>query len=64
MHVKKGDKVKVITSWDRKSNPVKMAYEAAKMQVVSEMKYDEETGEMYPEEKFGTLYGWDNDIVE
>ena len=58
------DKVQVITSWDRKSNPVEMAYEAAKTQTMSEMKYDEETGEMYSEEKFGVLYGWEDDIVE
>lgn len=48
--------------WDRKGNPILVAYELAKKQIRTVEKYNEK-GEPYTEVEYGTLYGWDNDIV-
>lgn len=58
------DKVEVHFEWDRKSDIAKTAYEAAKTETKTVEKYNPETGEPYTETEYGTLYGWDNDIVE
>ena len=57
------DKVTVWFEWDRKTDPAKMAYETAKNE-----KRTVETG-LYTDDKpvteteYGTLYGWEDDIV-
>lgn len=56
------DKVEVHFTWDRKSDIAKAAYEAAKAETRTVEKYNEK-GEPYTETEYGTLYGWDNDIV-
>ena len=56
------DKVEVHFTWDRKTDPAKLAYETAKAETRTFEKYDEK-GEPYTETEYGTLYGWDNDIV-
>ena len=53
------DKVEVHFVWDRKSNPVVQAYEAAKVQTIE--KHNDETGETVIEN--GVLFGWKDDIV-
>lgn len=57
------DKVEVRFEWDRKSNPVEMAYAKAKEQIESVEVYNEATGEVITETKYGTLYGWQDDIT-
>lgn len=56
------DEVTVHFIWDRKTDPAKMAYETAKAETRTVEKYNEK-GEPYTEVEYGTLYGWDNDIV-
>ena len=58
------DKVEVRFTWDRKTDPAKMAYEAAKAEKRTVEKYNEETYTAVAVTEYGTLYGWDNDIVE
>ena len=58
------DKVEVRFTWDRKTDPAKMAYEAAKVQVELETEYNPNgTVKERKIKEYGTLYGWDNDIV-
>lgn len=54
------EKVSVSFKWDRKSNPVERAYEAAKKQKVRVE--DEVTHEV--KMKNGSLFGWEDDIVD
>lgn len=56
------DKVEVRFTWDRKNNPVKMAYEAAKAETRTVERYDE-NGEVVVNTEHGTLYGWQDDIA-
>jgi hypothetical protein len=56
------DKVEVHFTWDRKTDPAKQAYETAKTEVKTVEKYNEK-GEPYTEVEYGTLYGWEDDIV-
>ena len=58
------DKVEVHFTWDRKQDLAKSAYEAAKVEVREVEKYNEETHEAVTETVYGTLYGWEDDIVE
>jgi hypothetical protein len=53
------DEVTVHFTWDRKTDPAKQAYEAAKMQMV--YVYKEDVSE--PVEEKGVLFGWYDDIV-
>lgn len=53
------DKVEIRFTWDRKSDLARMAYDTAKAEIVESV--NEETGEV--ETKYGTLYGWLDDIV-
>lgn len=55
--------VEVRFTWDRKTNPAEMAYEAAKKETRTYEKYDEETHTAISVTEHGTLYGWKNDIV-
>jgi hypothetical protein len=57
------DKVEVRFTWDRKTDPAKMAYETAKTEVKPFEHYNEETGETLTGTEYGTLYGWEDDIV-
>lgn len=57
------DKVEVHFKWDRKTDPAKMAYEAAKTETRTYEKYDEETHTAIPVTENGVLYGWQDDIV-
>lgn len=57
------DKVEIYFTWDRKSNPVVMAYETAKTEVKQVERYIEATDETLKGTENGTLYGWENDIV-
>ena len=54
--------VKISFKWDRKTNPVEMAYNLAKSKI-TDYEYNEEKGVHEPYEKEMPLYGWDNDIV-
>ena len=56
------DKVEVHFTWDRKTDPAKMAYETAKTETKTVEKHNEK-GEPYTETEYGTLYGWEDDIV-
>ena len=58
------DKVEVNFEWDRKSDLAKMAYETAKTQKNKEYVFDETSGQYNEIETYGTLFGWQNDIVE
>ena len=57
------DKVEVYFTWDRKTDPAKAAYEAAKVQARDVERYDEELKKSFVEKEYGTLYGWEDDIV-
>ena len=58
------DKVEVRFTWDRKTDPAKMAYEAAKVQVELETEYNPNgTVKERKVKEYGTLYGWEDDIV-
>lgn len=57
------DKVEIRFTWDRKTDPAKMAYETAKTETKLVEKYNEETGEITQSVEFGVLYGWEDDIV-
>lgn len=57
------DKVEVHFEWDRKTDPAKMAYEKAKTEVREVKKWNGETHEEYTAMEYGTLYGWQDDIV-
>ena len=58
------DKVEVRFTWDRKTDPAKMAYEMAKTQVEYETEYAEDgTIKERTVKEYGTLYGWQNDFV-
>jgi hypothetical protein len=57
------DKVEVRFEWDRKSNPVEMAYAKAKEQVIVEEVYEENAFEPTHITKYGLLYGWQDDIT-
>ncbi len=56
------DKVEVNFTWDRKSDIAKTAYETAKAETRTVEKYNEK-GEPYTEVEYGTLYGWQDDII-
>jgi hypothetical protein len=56
------DKVEVRFTWDRKTDPAKMAYEVAKTQEEERTHYKEDGTEEIVK-VYGTLYGWENDIV-
>ena len=57
------DKVEVLFEWDRKTDPAKMAYEKAKTETHEVTRWDGEKQEEYTVTEYGTLYGWENDIV-
>ena len=57
------DKVEVRFTWDRKTDPAKMAYETAKTEEIIITEYDDEKDEIVRETEYGTLYGWQDDIV-
>lgn len=57
------DKVEVRFVWDRKTDPAKMAYEIAKTEVKHVERYIDETSTAITETEYGTLYGWQDDIV-
>lgn len=57
------DKVEVRFTWDRKTDPAKMAYFEAKTEKKKVKKYNEDLDEMEEVEEPGTLYGWEDDIV-
>lgn len=56
------DTVEISFTWDRQTDPAKMAYETAKTQSRNVEKYDE-NGNIYTEAENGILYGWENDFV-
>ena len=56
------DKVEVRFTWDRKTDPAKMAYETAKTETRTVEVYDENRKSEVKTE-YGTLYGWQDDIV-
>ena len=58
------DKVEIYFTWDRKTDLAEMAYTAAKTQVKTIDKYDEEAHQMTTEEIPGILFGWEDDKVE
>ena len=62
MTLKPLDEVTVHFIWDRKTDPAKMAYEAAKAETRTVEKYNEK-GEPYTETEYGTLYDWQDDII-
>lgn len=57
------DKVEVHFTWDRKSDIAKAAYEAAKTETRTVERFNQETDEYLTVTEYGTLYGWENDIV-
>ena len=57
------DKVEVRFTWDRKTDPAKAAYEAAKAQMRDVERYDETEKKVVIEKEYGTLYGWQDDYV-
>jgi hypothetical protein len=57
------DRVEVNFTWDRKSDIAKTAYETARTEVSTIERVDENTGEAVTETVYGTLYGWQDDIV-
>lgn len=57
------DEAKIEFVWDRKSDPVKTAYEIAKKQTFVVETPNEITGEKNPTVELGKLYGWQDDIV-
>lgn len=58
------DEVHINFTWDRKTDPAKMAYEAAKTQAVWETEYNKDGSVKARKIKeYGVLYGWDNDFV-
>lgn len=57
------DKVEVRFTWDRKTDPAKMAYETAKTEIKTIEKFNEETGETVSIAENGVLFGWQNDFV-
>jgi hypothetical protein len=57
------DKVEVRFTWDRKTDPAKMAYEAAKTETRTVEMYNEATHTAIPVTEKGTLFGWEDDIV-
>jgi hypothetical protein len=57
------DKVEVNFLWDRKTDPAKMAYEKAKTEVIVKELYEENILEPLKVTEYGTLYGWEDDIV-
>lgn len=57
------DEVTVHFTWDRKTDPAKQAYETAKAETRTFEKYDEEKKEVVEVVEYGTLYGWEDDMV-
>ena len=57
------DEARIEFVWDRKSDPVKTAYELAKTQTFVVEKTDEITGKPITTFELGKLYGWQDDIV-
>lgn len=57
------DKVEIRFTWDRKTDPAKLAYETAKAETILVEEYNEETGETTQSVELGVLYGWKDDIV-
>lgn len=57
------DKVEVQFTWDRKTDIAEAAYNAAKTETRTIEVYNEKTQTVEPVIEYGTLYGWDNDIV-
>lgn len=53
------EKVEIYFNWDRKTDPVKMAYEIAKNQTTEITMEDETVTVVY-----GSLYDWKDDIIE
>lgn len=58
------DEVTVYFTWDRKTDPAKMAYETAKTEVIVEDVYEENILDAVKVTKYGTLYGWEDDIIK
>ena len=56
------DTVEISFTWDRQTDPAKMAYETAKKQVLDVEKCDED-GNRYMGTENGIHYGWENDFV-
>ena len=57
------DKVEIYFTWDRKSNPVVMAYETAKTEIKVGRAYNEQLSMEVDETELGVLYGWQDDIL-
>lgn len=57
------DTVEVRFKWDRKTDPAKMAYESAKTQTIDIEEWNPKTESYDKGVRYGTLYGWENDIV-
>lgn len=57
------DEVKIEFVWDRKSNPVEVAYEVAKTQTIIKENENEITGQPITSVELGKLYGWQDDIL-
>lgn len=57
------DKVEIRFTWDRKTDPAKMAYLEAKTEKKVVPFFNEDLGETEEVEELGTLYGWEDDIV-
>ena len=58
------DKVEVHFTWDRKTDLAKAAYDAAKTEMREVETFIAESKEPVIIQKHGTLYGWEDDIVE
>ena len=57
------DKVEINFTWDRKTDPAKMAYETAKTEIHEVYMWDGTKKEETKVTEYGTLYGWEDDIV-
>lgn len=57
------DKVEVRFTWDRKTDVAKMAYDKAKTEISVYEEYDEKLQKNVVLTAYGTLYGWQDDIV-
>jgi hypothetical protein len=57
------DKVEVRFTWDRKTDPAKMAYNAAKTETREVEDGTDEEGNVLFKTEYGPLYGWTDDYV-
>lgn len=57
------DEVAIDFTWDRKTDPARMAYEAAKAETREYQEYDPETKEEKTVTEYGVLYGWQDDYA-